>query len=142
MLEQRSLTIKTRLEDLEFVDAAVDQVADKSDWTPKLVDQIKLVLEELIVNVIRHGHDDSEKLHDIHVSVSSDDSLITLELEDHGKPFDLLKDAPDSDTESDIKDRAPGGLGVYLVMQLTDEVTYRRENNMNKLKLIKRKDTS
>ncbi len=47
--------------------------------------------------------------------------------------FDPLVEAPAPDTTSDIKTRAVGGLGVYLVRSLTDAASYERKDNQNRL---------
>jgi anti-sigma regulatory factor (Ser/Thr protein kinase) len=50
------------------------------------------------------------------------DSLI-IELNDHGRPFD--PDAvPEPDLHSDLSERHAGGLGVYFIQQLMDDVHF------------------
>jgi serine/threonine-protein kinase RsbW len=40
--------------------------------------------------------------------------------------------------KTDLRRRRPGGLGVYLIRTLMDEVTYRSEDGVNTLTMIKR----
>ena len=65
-----------------------------------------------------------------------------MEITDQGMPFDVLS-LPDPDTTPDIMERKIGGLGVYFIRKLTDEVSYRREDGRNILRLLLRrpKDT-
>jgi len=46
----------------------------------------------------------------------------------------------DPDVTADVDHRKIGGLGVFLIKKLKDEVRYRRENNQNILNLTIKKD--
>jgi len=47
---------------------------------------------------------------------------------------------PDPDLTADIDERKMGGLGVFFIKKLTDEVRYRREHDRNILNLIIKKE--
>ncbi len=57
-------------------------------------------------------------------------------IEDDGIAFDPLI-APPPDLDSDIEDRPIGGLGVYLVKEMMDEVEYARADGRNRVTLVK-----
>ena len=59
-----------------------------------------------------------------------------MEIADNGKPYDPLS-APPPDIDSALDDRPIGGLGVYLVRQLMDDVRYCHDRGWNKLTLTK-----
>jgi anti-sigma regulatory factor (Ser/Thr protein kinase) len=48
---------------------------------------------------------------------------------------------PEPDLDSDIEERRVGGLGIYLVRQVMDSISYRYENGKNVLTMEKRRDT-
>jgi len=55
---------------------------------------------------------------------------------DSGMPFDPTR-KPEVDINASLEDRPVGGLGIHLVRQLMDSVSYRREDGKNILTLIK-----
>ena len=134
-----SLRIKTRREELRRLDAAVEDLAQAEGWPPDLVFQIKLVLEELGINIVNHGHDDGRS-HKIEIELTSNADALTIEITDDGRPFDPMTDAPPPDLDSMLEDRPVGGLGIHLVLTMMDEVRYRREQDKNRLTLIKRRN--
>ena len=134
-----SLRIATRLDELPRLDAAVEDFAQEQAWPPDLVFQVKLVLEELGVNIVNHGHDDDAR-HEIEIEIASAADALTIEIADDGRPFDPLTEAPEPDLESAIEDRPIGGLGVHLVRTMMDEARYRREEGKNRLTLVKRRE--
>ena len=133
-----SLCIETRVDELQRVDAAVADLGQEEQWPPKLVFQVKLVLEEVIINIINYGHDDG--LHQIDISLMSEADSLTIRIADDGRAFDPLSEAPRPDVEAEIEDRPVGGLGIHLVKTLMDEAHYRREQDRNYLTLVKRRD--
>ena len=68
------------------------------------------------------------------------DGLLTLTVKDHGIPFDPTKHQ-EADVEADLDDRPIGGLGIYLVKNIMDTMTYQRTadgyNVVTLTKLIK-----
>ncbi len=134
-----SLRLPTTLEHLEHVNKAVDELAKEESWPPALIYQVNLSLEELIVNIITHGHN-SDPTHEFSVVLNSDADTLSIELRDDGPPFNPFFDAPEPDTSSKLANRPIGGLGVYLVLTMMDKIDYRREDDHNVLILVKRKD--
>ena len=55
---------------------------------------------------------------------------------DKGVPFDPTA-VPDADVTLEAEERNIGGLGIYLVRQLMDEVRYQRIDDKNVLTMIK-----
>jgi anti-sigma regulatory factor (Ser/Thr protein kinase) len=63
---------------------------------------------------------------------------LIIEIIDSGMPFDMTS-LPNPDITSDISERKIGGVGVFLIKKMVDEVQYRRENDQNILSLIIKK---
>ena len=63
------------------------------------------------------------------------DNRFVIEITDSGIPFDIHSfDEPD--LNADISERKVGGLGIYLIKKMMDDIQYRFEDNKNILKLI------
>ena len=124
---------------LPRIQSAIGEFSREQDWPPDIEFQVDLVLEELVLNVVHHGSSDGEE-GEIRIELLSDDDAVVIQIVDDGRPFDPLTDAPEPDTDSGIEDRAVGGLGIHLVRTMMDEVTYRREEDKNHIRLIKRRN--
>ena len=129
-----SLKIGSDLAQLEQVTAAVEEIGRLEDWSPKLIFEVTLALDELGVNIVKYGGEVSE----IEVSLSSGKEAVTIEITDDGRPFDPINDAVEPDLSALVEERRIGGLGIYLVRNMMDEMHYRREQGKNHLTLMKR----
>jgi anti-sigma regulatory factor (Ser/Thr protein kinase) len=130
-----NLTIENRIEELRRLAALVEEFGAGENWPPDLVFQVNLVLEEVAINVIHYGHDGG--LHEIEIALTSELDALTIEVIDDGRAFDPTKDATVPDVTLPMEERSVGGLGVYLVRTMMDEMRYRREGGRNHLTLVK-----
>ena len=137
MSARLSLKVKTDPSELERITAAVEDFGAQEDWAPDLVFRVNLVLEELGMNIMNHGHD--EGLHEFDITLVSEDDSLTIEIVDDGRPFDPLHDAKQPDVGAAIEDRPIGGLGIYFVHEMMDEMDYKREQGKNHLTLVARR---
>ena len=97
---------------------------------------IELALEEVIVNIINYAYpNDSGK---IELTCTKEKESLLMKITDYGIPFDILA-ATDPDVSVPLEDRKIGGLGVFFVKKLMDEVRYERRDAANILYLIKKK---
>ena len=98
----------------------------------------ELALEEIFVNAITHGATAGETRHfDLRFSYAR--PRATLVLRDDAPPFDPLSLAA-PDLAAGLDERSMGGLGIHLVRELVDEVSYRRVDGRNELTLSKHID--
>ena len=137
MSAKLSLTMGFEAADLPRIQSAIGEFSREQDWPPDIEFQVDLVLEELVLNVVNYGSRGGEG--EINIELVSDPEAVIIQIIDDGRPFDPLTDAPAPDTESGIEDRAVGGLGIHLVRTMMDDVTYRREENKNYMRLVKRR---
>ena len=95
-----------------------------------------LALDEIVSNIILHGYRDSEP-HHIAVTLSLDAGFLEVELTDDAPSFNVLeKDDPRTDLP--LEQRPTGGLGIYLVKRLMDEMDYFHRDDLNHLVLKKK----
>ncbi|MCY4190482.1 MAG: ATP-binding protein [Rhodospirillaceae bacterium] len=112
----------------------LEAFAKREGWTSKVEFDLKLVLEELFINIVDYGDCPGTP---VRIAFTSEQDRLTIEISDSGRPFNPLVDAPEVDTSLPIEDRTIGGLGVHLVHKLMDEVNYRRDGDLNRLTLVK-----
>ena len=137
MSAKLSLKVKPNVDELKTITAAVEKFGETEQWPSDLVFKINLVLEELGLNIMNYGND--ENLSDIEITLTSEEDVLTIEIVDSGRPFDPLNDAPEPDLDAVLEDRPVGGLGLYLVRTMMDDLRYRRENDKNYLTLAMRR---
>nr|NJM01239.1 ATP-binding protein [Desulfobacula sp.] len=130
-----SITLKNRLSDLDRIKALVLKMSGAVDCTRRKLKEIDLILEELFTNVVNHGFKDNKE-HDIDISLSCDDRILEIRMEDDGEPFDITA-SPLPDTRCALDKRGIGGLGIHLVKHFIDECRYYRKKNRNIIVLKK-----
>ena len=104
--------------------------------SPDIVFNLNLVLEEAVVNVINYAYPKEEHQY-IYLSASMKDGSIVLVLTDTGKEFDPTA-APEADITLSADERQIGGLGIFLIRQIMNEVKYERIEGKNVLTLEKK----
>ena len=91
-----------------------------------------------MVNVIQYAFPEGGE-HTFTLDADKKADIVTFVLKDNGKPFNPLTQAPDVDISLDAEKRKIGGLGIFLVQQMMDEVDYQRTpDGMNVLVMKKR----
>ncbi len=93
------------------------------------IGQVRLIVEELAANALHHGECAARGM-PLRLRVSVDHAALVLELREHGQAFDPARAAMPALTAG-IDERPVGGLGLFLVQQLADELDYRREGDAN-----------
>ena len=137
MTAQLALKVENKVDELQHVYDAIKEFGRQEEWDARLAFRVQLVIEEMVINVMNYGHEDGS--HEIEITMDSEPDLLTIEITDDGKPFDPLEDAPEPDLAGSLEDRRVGGLGVYLVRTMMDDMSYRREQGKNHLVLVARR---
>jgi anti-sigma regulatory factor (Ser/Thr protein kinase) len=136
MASRLEISLKNRLPEIHRLASAVETFFSDQRLPDKLSYNFNLSFDEVITNIVSYGYDDDGE-HTIEVRLSLENGLVEAEVVDDAKAFDPLQ-APDPDVAAALEDRPIGGLGVFFVKQLMDEVRYKRENGRNHLYFCKR----
>ena len=119
---------------LHFIEATCARIEAAADTKYAL----HLAMEEVCTNLIVHGYR-GEAAGPIEVAVYDECEKVTIVIRDRAPPFDPVH-APSPDLTSDVEHRPAGGLGLYLVKKVMDEVDYVPDTpSGNVLTLVKRK---
>lgn len=102
------------------------------------VADIQLVLDEMVINVIRHGYEDVGDLavHHISITLRLRADVLTIELKDMARAYDP-REAPVPRFDLPLEERGAGGLGVHIVKSIMDTIDYRREHGQNIVTMTK-----
>ena len=125
MSKKVEITVPADLKFLELVVTLVSKMAQLAGLKEKDVFNIELAVDEACTNVIMHAFekDNSESYT---VVCLIDDASFTIEVNDRGKFFDF-DSVPEPEVQASIDDRKVGGLGIYLIRQIMDEVMFNQE---------------
>ncbi len=128
------LTIKlpAKLENLGRWRDAVSECARGQGFDQRKIGKIQLALEETLVNICNYAY--PGRPGDVEVSCKQDKHRFIIEIVDSGNPFDVTS-LPAPDLPPSIEERKIGGLGIFLIKKMVDDVSYRREGNLNILEL-------
>lgn len=95
---------------------------------------VRLVLEELMVNMVHHGGCDQAE-HSIGLRMVVVEEAVLVELNHDGAPFDPLQFGAPALT-GDLADReSDGGLGIHLIRAMSSELNYSHDEEGNHLQL-------
>jgi serine/threonine-protein kinase RsbW len=125
------LTIKNDMSELAGLYGQANELLTRHRVPYRSGYAANLAIEELVVNVIRYAFLDDDE-HTIEIGLGIIGEQIVLEIRDGGRPFDP-REAPRHDP--DAEDLEAGGLGLVLVLDLVDTLTYRRENDKNNVRV-------
>lgn len=133
----RDITLAATLDNISKVTDFVDEELERIGCPRKVKAQIDICIDEIFANIARYAYDSGTG--DVTVRLDFDESerLFSLAFIDCGKPFDPT-DVPEPDITSPLEERPIGGLGLFMVKNLMDSITYQREDGHNILTIQKR----
>ncbi len=102
-----------------------------------VIQDMQLMAEEALLNITRYGTTD-QPVPRIELHLSLDEGMVKLLIEDDSHPFDSLKGIIIPDLSEDIADRPVGGLGLYLVSKIADQMDYDYRDGKNRLQLCRK----
>ncbi len=116
----------------------VAEVARKGGFSEKEVYSLQLAADEAASNIIEHAYAGvSNASLDVTCDVDGDELIITMR--DNGRSFDPSK-VKQPNLKADLSERQIGGLGMYLMRKLMDDVRYEANSRTgNLLTMIKRR---
>ena len=132
---KRELTIKNQEQELARVSEFMESVCEELELDMHQSMKLQLVIEEMMTNVIFYAYPEGTSA-DITLTAESDGKELTFVLSDTGKPFDPTA-KEDADTEINPMDREQGGMGILIVKNIMNEVSYQRLGEENRLTMKK-----
>jgi len=130
------LKIPSQTDNLELIRNFVTGVANKVGFGNDDVSKIELAVDEACTNVIEHAYKDNHEK-DIDIAVKLDYQKLTIIITDKGKSFDM-NDIEMPEMKKYLAELRVGGLGIYLMKTLMDEVDYvTRADGQNEVTMVK-----
>jgi len=115
------LEIESRVENLRIISDFVKNALAQLGVDPAFEYNIQLVVDEACTNIIKHAYAGDVGPIALILEMREDELIIIMK--DKGKPFDFGS-VPPPDLAGDLESRKIGGLGIFLMKSLMDEVNY------------------
>ena len=135
LVSQESIKLKNDLSQVPVLNNFVMSFLSRMKVDTTLGNQIKLAVEEAVVNVIDYAYPVGTQ-GELTVDAATDGTFLKFVITDMGKPFDPT-DGGRVDTTLSAEERPIGGLGIFLVRELMDSINYERIDGKNILTLKK-----
>ena len=134
----KELTLEAKIDNNERFTDFVNAELEAMDCPMKARVQIDTAMDEILANVASYAYGDGTGPVSLRITLEDEPRTVILRFTDSGVPFNPLeKEVPDSISLS-ADDRPIGGLGIYLVRKLMDDVAYEYRDGKNILLLKKR----
>ena len=104
----------------------------------KVFFDLKLCLEEWIVNIFKHGYEGIERGPLANIQIDKENSQLIVQIVDNAKPFNPMNTAHQLDVFANLEERPIGGLGLHLIKELSDSFEYYPLPDGNKVIISKR----
>ncbi len=137
MGERLEMTREARIENVAVLRDSVEEAARRAGLDEPTCWALKLTVDEACTNIVRYAYANMPAGL-IHLECHFDPEAVVVVLTDHGRPFDP-NDVPVPDLSANVEDLPVGGLGIHIIRQLMDEVTFTFDPvKGNRLRLVKR----
>jgi serine/threonine-protein kinase RsbW len=133
---KRKLTFKNEEQELKRVAEFMETVCYELQIDMHVAMKLQVAMEEMVTNVIFYAYPEGISA-DITLTAESDGEVLTFVLSDLGKPFDPTA-KEDADLDVNPMDREQGGMGILIVKNIMNEVSYQRVGEMNQLTMKKK----
>ena len=138
---EQTLAFPGRFDSLAAISEFVARAAEAAGLDARAVYQVELAVDEACSNIVEHAYG-GEGHGDIEVTCRINSDGLTVTLRDYGRPFDPTGVAL-PDLHASLEDRDLGGLGLYFMRQLMDEVHFEfTPDSGNLLTMVKRKQAA
>ncbi len=130
--------ISASTQNLSDVREFVSRHAEHHGFTSRQIADVQLAVDEACTNIIKHAYNyDASK--ELSIELEFDDEKMNVTLTDQGIGFDVER-YKKPDLKKQIARKKRGGMGVYLIRNLMDEVNYYVESRENVLRMIKNRN--
>ncbi len=130
------LEVEAKLESLSIIGDFIAGTMERLGIDPATIYQVQLAVDEACTNIVQHAYSGRGGSITLICALVNDNFIVTIR--DKGEPFDPCS-VPPPDLEANLDNRKVGGLGIYFMRKLMDDVKYSFDAvNGNQLTMRKR----
>lgn len=129
-----SLLLTNNVTEIAKLGPFVEQFCEAAGLDTSLSFKLQLVLDEAVSNVVNYAYGDAK---DMPITINADikdtkeGKVLCIEVIDNGIAFNPIENAPVVDTTLTAEERPIGGLGIFIIKELMDNVSYQRLEGNN-----------
>ena len=128
------LSVDAKVENLYKITDFMEEKLEAIGFSPEHITSICIAIEEVYVNIASYAcKGESGK---VDVEVDNNDSSVKIKFIDSGTRYNPLEKA-DPDINLSPEERDVGGLGIFMIKNIMDEVLYEYKDNQNIFTLVK-----
>ena len=132
----KELMVDAKAESLRKIKSFVGAELEALDCPEGARQQLFVVIDEIFANIADYAYEDGEGSASIRFETETEPRAIVLTFLDSGFPFNpLTMETPDTSLKA--RERKLGGLGIFMVRKLTDEISYEYADGKNILRIKK-----
>ncbi|MEO9872414.1 ATP-binding protein [Ekhidna sp.] len=128
-MDNIQIQIPSLPENIRIVESFIDNAKDQYKLNDDIYGNIMIAVTESVNNAIVHGNQSNSKK-SVHLQLALEDSLIRFTVEDEGTGFDY-SNLPDPTLPENLS--KPGGRGIFLMKNLCDEVSFKKDGRIAEL---------
>lgn len=130
-------SISNSVEKLQDLATWLGEWVKANDVDGSIAYKLRFAMEEIASNAVFYGFPTGTSgTVTVRINALTEDNGYQLEILDDGEAFNPLEDSPEVDADSPLDEREPGGLGVFLVKNLSEDCHYHRVDGWNHLTII------
>ena len=133
----REMTVNATPEQIGKVVDFVDEQLTTLGCSDEVRTDVDVAIDELLGNIVQYAYGSQAGTVTVCVDVEMDPPSAVITLMDSGVPFNPLTEERPNTTSLPAKERPLGGLGLFLVKELMDELTYCYQDGHNVLAVRK-----
>lgn len=123
--DMKKISFFPTMDKLQEVTAFFEDILSKGNAPMKVIAQINVVVDEIFSNIVQYSGATIVTL-----GCSLTENQVVLRFSDNGRPYNPI-DKPDPDTSLSAEEREIGGLGIFMVKKIMDEVSYEYKDGLN-----------
>ena len=130
--EMKKISMTPSLDKMEDATAFFEDILSVAEAPMKTIAQVNVAVDEIFSNIVHYSGASSVTL-----GCKVEENQIILRFSDNGRPYNPIE-KDDPDITLSVEEREIGGLGIFMVKKMMDEVSYEYTDGLNILTLIKR----
>jgi serine phosphatase RsbU (regulator of sigma subunit)/anti-sigma regulatory factor (Ser/Thr protein kinase) len=134
-ISKEEIVVTASMTHLKEIRDFIEQIGKKYKFSDKIINPFKLVVDEACTNIIRHGY---KEIKDGKITIRAiiRRLSLTIVIIDQGKSFDP-RQVQDPDLQKYVQIGKKGGLGIFMMRKLMDDINYNLTSEGNELRLTK-----
>ena len=127
-------TFDATIDGLAKAMATLEEALDGAGCPMSAKTKLMVAMDEVASNIVHYsGAPDF----DVEIDFPENPDAVRISFSDAGKAFNPLTEASAADMTAKLEDRQIGGLGMFMVKKMMDNVEYVHENGRNILTISK-----